>query len=713
MPTRSPGRPALRATGGRSRTSASGAKSPPRRSKSPPKSTQKPRKSPGRRHWLWGVAKWGAVLSIWGVIALGVVVAYFAYDLPDIRQVAMPERRTAITVVASDGGQIARYGDMTGDMVQASALPKHLTQAVMAIEDRRFYHHYGIDPIGVARALWVNYRAGRAVQGGSTITQQAAKNLFLTPERTVRRKIQEAILAVWLEMNFSKDQILTAYLNRVYFGSGTYGIDAAARAYFGVPATDVNLEQAAILAGLLKAPSRYSPDRDPEAARQRADVVLAAMVDAGFITDKQLQAADEQPPVPPRRPGGGSGSRYFADWIADQVPDFANTAAPALTVQTTLVPSLQRAAESIVDARMAEDGGKVGASQAALVAMRPDGAVVAMVGGRGYSQSQFNRAVTAQRQPGSSFKMFAYLAAVEQGLTPDSLVLDAPITIKNWSPGNYDGKFHGEVTAREALAKSYNTAAVRMLQRSGIDKTIGLARRLGINSPLRPELSLALGTSEVNLLELTAAYAALANSGNGVWPYGVDRITGAPGTDPIYTRYGGGPGEAVLPWHVEAINRMLAATMTIGTGRSARLDRPSAGKSGTSQGYRDAWFIGFTADYVVGVWVGNDDGTPMDKVTGGSLPAKIWHDFMVEAERGRPVKPLLGVDDSLPAAVATAGSGTGAPATAATIAPTAAPTGAPKVLVPPTAVTAPTVQPAKQELDQGGLEGLIGSLGNG
>lgn len=709
MTTRSSGRPALRATGGRTRTSTSTGKSSPGRRKSTPRG----RKSPGRRHWLWGVAKWGAVLSVWAAIGLGVVIAYFAYDLPDIRQVAMPERRTAITVVAADGGQIARYGDMTGDMVQASALPKHLVNAVLAIEDRRFYGHYGIDPIGVARALWVNWQAGRAVQGGSTITQQAAKNLFLTPERTVRRKIQEAILAVWLEMNFSKDQILTAYLNRVYFGSGTYGIDAAARAYFGVPAQDVNLEQAAMLAGLLKAPSRYSPDRNPEAARQRADVVLSAMVDAGFLTEKQRQAADDQPPVPPRRPGGGSGSRYFADWIADQVPDFVNTAAPALRVETTLVPSLQRAAERIVDARMAEDGGKVGASQAALVAMRPDGAVVAMVGGRGYSQSQFNRAVTAQRQPGSSFKMFAYLAAVEQGMTPDSLVLDGPITIKNWSPGNYDGKFHGEVTAREALAKSYNTAAVRVLQRAGINRTIELARRLGITSPLRPELSLALGTSEVNLLELTAAYAALANSGNGVWPYGVERI-GPPGGDPIYTRYGGGPGETVLPWHVEAINRMLRSVMTIGTGRSARLDdRPSAGKSGTSQGYRDAWFIGFTADYVVGVWVGNDDGTPMDKVTGGSLPAKIWHDFMVEAERGKPARPLLGVDDSLPAAVATAGPGAGAAAPApAAIAPTVTPPGAPKVLVPP-AATVPTVQPAKQELDQNGLEGLIGSLGNG
>ena len=709
MTTRSSGRPALRASGGRTRTSSSTAKTSSRRPKSAPRS----RKPSRRRHWLWGVAKWGAILSVWAVIALGVVVAYFAYDLPDIRQVAMPERRPAITVVAADGGPIARYGDMTGDMLQARALPKHLVEAVLAIEDRRFYSHYGIDPIGVARALWVNYRAGRAVQGGSTITQQAAKNLFLTPERTVRRKIQEAILAVWLEMNFSKDQILTAYLNRVYFGSGTYGIDAAARAYFGVPDTEVNLEQAAVLAGLLKAPSKYSPARDPEAARERADVVLSAMVDADFISDKERQAADEQPPVPPRRPGGGSGSRYFADWVADQVPDFANTAAPALKVETTLIPSLQRAAERIVEARMAEDGVKVGATQAALVAMRPDGAVVAMVGGRGYSQSQFNRAVTAQRQPGSSFKTFAYLSAVEQGLTPDSMVLDAPITIKNWSPGNYDGKFHGEVTAREALAKSYNTAAIRMLQRAGIGPTIELAHRLGINSSLRSDLSLALGTSEVNLLELTAAYAALANSGNGVWPYGIERI-GPPGGDPIYIRFGGGPGEAILPWHVEAINRMLRATMTIGTGRSARLDdRPSAGKSGTSQGYRDAWFIGFTADYVVGVWVGNDDFSPMDKVTGGSLPAKIWRDFMVEAERGMPVKPLLGVDDSLPAAVATAAPGGTVAPTAAPAAPPAAASRGPRVLVPPTATTTPTVQPAKQELDQGGLEGLLGTLGNG
>ena len=492
--------------------------SPSRRSRAPA------RKSSGRRHWLWGVAKWAAVLSIWGVIALGVVVAYFAYDLPDIRQVSMPERRPAITVVAADGGQIARYGDMTGDMIQASALPKQLTEAVLGIEDRRFYHHYGIDPIGVARALWVNWRAGRNVQGGSTITQQAAKNLFLTPERTFRRKIQEAILAVWLEMNFSKDQILTAYLNRVYFGAGAYGIDAAARAYFGVPAMDVNLEQSAILAGLLKAPSRYSPERDPEAARQRAEVVLGAMVDAGFITEQERQAADDQPPVPPRRPGGGSGSRYFADWVADQVPDFVNTAAPALRVETTLMPNLQRAAESIVDARMEEDGGKVGATQAALVAMRPDGAVVAMVGGRGYSQSQFNRAVTAQRQPGSSFKMFTYLAAVEQGLTPDSL---GCWTRRSRSRTGRPATATASSTARSRRARPWPnpTTPPRCACCSGPASTTPSSWPTAWASPpLRLELSLALGTSEVNLLELTAAYAALANNGNGVWPYGVQRI---------------------------------------------------------------------------------------------------------------------------------------------------------------------------------------------
>ncbi len=600
------------------------------------------------------ILRWTAAGLFWGFAALAGLVAWFAWDLPDTRQVAMPELRPAITIVAADGSTITRYGDLRGDVVPVAALPDHLIEAVLAIEDRRFYDHVGVDPIGILRAAWVNWRAGATLQGGSTISQQTAKNLFLTPERSLRRKVQEALLAIWLELNYSKDQILTAYLNRVYFGSGTYGVDAASQAFFGVPATEVNLRQAAILAGVLKAPSRYSPLADPEAAEARAEVVLDAMVDAGFLTEAERAAAGRAPPVPSRRPGGGPGARYFADWIAGQVPDFAGRDLPDLIVHTTLDPVLQRLAEEVVAARLAADGGEAGASQAALVAMRPDGAVLAMVGGRSYSESQFNRAASALRQPGSAFKTFVYLSAIEQGLIgPDSAIEDTPIRIGDWEPGNFDERFHGTVSVREAFAKSYNTAAVRVLQAAGIDHTVDLLRRLGFTTPIVAEPSLALGTSEVTLVELVQAYAVLANGGRGIWGYGIETILARDGTE-AYRRTGGGLGEVVLPWHVRTMNGLLAAVMTDGTGRSAALaGRPSAGKTGTSQGHRDAWFVGFTGELVVGVWVGNDDGRPMNRVTGGSLPAAIWHDFVAAALDGRPVTPIPGLDGGGPAVLPT------------------------------------------------------------
>ncbi len=604
------------------------------RRRSPARRTR--RTASSRRPWRT-LAKWFAVLAIWGFVVVLGAIAYFAYDMPDTRDVVVAERRPTLTVEASDGSAIARYGDMTGDDVHVDELPEHLIDAVLAIEDRRFYGHFGLDPIGIARAVYRNIQAGRMTQGGSTITQQLAKNLFLTQERTLRRKVQEALLAIWLEANYSKDEILTAYLNRVYLGAGTYGVDAAAQAYFGVSARQVNLWQSAILAGLLQAPSRYSPARNPDLAETRAEVVLSAMVDAGFLTATQAVAARDLPPTPRRRPASGSGGRYFADWVADLVPDYVGYDPADMVAVTTLDPQLQRSALAIVSDHLTDSG----VDQAAMVAMRLDGAVVAMVGGRAYDASQFNRAVQAQRQPGSAFKPFVYLAAMLQGLRPDTVVRDAPISIGQWSPGNFSDRYRGDITATEALAVSANTAAVRVLQQAGTDATVTLARRLGISSPLTTDMSLALGTSEVSLLELTAAYAAFATGGTGVWPYGIERILDTSG-DTLYQREGGGPGRIVAAGAVGDLNRMLAAVVDYGTGRAAALDRPAAGKTGTSQDHRDAWFVGFTADYVVGVWVGNDDNRSMDGVTGGGLPARIWHDFMTAAHRGLPARALPG-----------------------------------------------------------------------
>ncbi|MGP1397440.1 MAG: transglycosylase domain-containing protein [Inquilinaceae bacterium] len=602
-----------------------------------------------RTRWL---LKWGAVGAIWSLVGLAGTVVYFGYDLPSIHGAVAVERRPATTVLASDASQVARFGDLTGDAFSVAELPPHLIDAVLAIEDRRFYSHPGIDPIGIVRAMVANWRAGRTVQGGSTITQQLAKNLFLTPERTLRRKVQEALLAVWLDATYTKDDILTAYLNRVYLGAGAYGVDAAARTYFGVPATDVTLHQSAILAGLLKAPSRYSPAANADLAEARARLVLRSMVDAGFVEQAAIDRDASLPPTPRRRPVSGSGARYFADWIVDQVPDFVGFDPVDLVVTTSLDPRLQRAAEAAVARRMSAADAEPSASQAALVALAPDGAILAMVGGRSYGDSQFNRATQARRQPGSAFKPMVYLAALEQGLRPHDMVLDAPVQLAGWAPHNFDDRYFGEITAAEALAQSANTATVRVLERAGIDNAIAVARRLGITSELRRDMSLALGTSELTLLELTGAYVAFANNGHATWPYAIHTIHDRDGVL-RYRRQGMGLGEVVRPWHVWELNGMMTAVIESGTGRAAQLDRPAAGKSGTSQDYRDAWFVGFTADLIVGVWVGNDDGAPMDRVTGGGLPARIWRDFMMEAHRGLPARPLPGADTLPPAPVGT------------------------------------------------------------
>ena len=446
-----------------------------------------------------GFLKLLILVLIWGVVAVGFLVAWYAYDLPDIHQLAQWQRRPSITMEADDGTVFARYGDLYGDHLTLHDVPKCLPEAVLAIEDRRFYHHFGIDLLGLLRAAGKDVLAGHVVEGGSTITQQLAKNLFLTPDRTLKRKVQEMLLALWLEHNYSKNEILEAYLNRVYLGAGSYGIDAAARTYFGKSARDIDLREAAILAGLLRAPSRFSPSRDPVQAMERAHTVLDAMVDAGYITKKQKAQTLAEAPLPPEKPGTAGAVHYFADWVADQIEPLVESAPQDLTVKTTLDMRLERAAERQINAALSKPDNR-DVSQAALVTFAPDGAVKAMVGGRDYHASQFNRVVQAMRQPGSAFKPIVYLAAIEEGLTPDDVIPDEPLTIGDYSPTNFDNKYRGPVTAREALAESINTVAVRILQRAGIGNVIEVARALGITSPLEHDAALALGSSVVTPL---------------------------------------------------------------------------------------------------------------------------------------------------------------------------------------------------------------------
>ncbi len=608
--------------------------------------------------WLWPVMSWslriGVLAAIWGGILLAVILIFYAYDMPDIRQVTQPQRRPAITMLANDGTVLAHYGDLYGEHVTLNEVPKNLVHAIIAIEDRRFYSHFGVDPIGLMRAMVKNILAGHMVQGGSTLTQQLAKNLFLTPERTLRRKAQELLLALWLEHKYSKDQILTAYLNRVYLGSGSYGVDAAAEIYFGKPVSTINLREAAIIAGLLRAPSRFSPLNDAEQSLERAQIVLGAMVECDYITEEEAKAAMVSVPQPRRKPGAGGDGHYFADWVAEQANALLSDAPQDLVVATTVDLNLQRAAERHLDAVLAASGSR-NVTQGAVVTLAPDGAVRALAGGRDYGASQFNRATQAMRQPGSSFKPIIYLTALEQGLSPNDTFEDEPVTIGKWSPENYDGKYHGTVTAREALAQSINTVAVRLLQRTGIPAVIQTARDLGVASPIGHDMSLALGTNLMTPLELTGVYASIAAGGRAITPYAIKEIRNRDG-QVLYRRASINAPLTVNPQSVAMLTDMMTEVVRSGTGKKATLDRPVAGKTGTSSDYRDAWFLGFTADYTTGVWLGNDDNDPMQKVTGGSLPAELWHDYMMEAEANLPPRDLLsganGGNPALPQAVA-------------------------------------------------------------
>jgi penicillin-binding protein 1A len=592
--------------------------------------------SPIRRALLRGLF---TTLALIALIIVGSFL-YFVARLPDPILLALDDRPPNLTILASDGTVLAERGLRRG-YVRLDRLPPYLPQAVIATEDRRFYNHLGVDPVGLVRAGMRNLIAGSVVQGGSTITQQLAKNLFLSPDRTMARKLEEAMYAIWLERRFTKDEILELYLNRVYFGGGTYGVEAAARRYFGRSARSVTLTQAALLAGLLKAPSRYAPTRSVELATTRVDVVLNNMVEAGFLSSAEAETAAAEP-LRLRTFSDETGYPYAVDWVAETLPEVVGNTEGDLVVETTIDAGLQRAAQLTLRQTLDAEGKDLDVSEGAVVVLDTSGGIKALIGGRSYRSSPFDRAVKALRQPGSAFKPFVYLTALESGYTPDSIANDEPVAVDGWAPKNHTGTYRGAVTLRDSFAQSINTVAVKLADEVGRDNVVSTARRLGIRSELHDRPSLALGTAEVTPLELVAAYVPFANGGEGITPHIIARVRNGDGKL-LYEYKGAGLARVVDESYVAEMNDMMNATMVSGTGRQAALpDQIAGGKTGTSQNSRDAWFVGYTAHYVGGVWVGNDDGSKMRNVTGGTLPAHIWHDIMVYAHEGKQPLALPG-----------------------------------------------------------------------
>ncbi len=576
---------------------------------------------PTGRPWrrvLLRLLRWGFIAAVWGVLFGGVMVLWFARDIPRPEFALDAVRRPSLSLEDRSGHIIATFGDVVGEKLHLKDFAPTLPAAVIAVEDRRFWHHPGIDPVGLLRAAWVNLTTGRLVQGGSTLTQQVAKTLFLTNARTVQRKVQELLLTLWLERHFSKQEILEIYLNRVYLGAGAWGFDAAAKMYFGVSARRVTLPQAAVLAGLPRAPSRFNPRVDPEAAIARARTVLAAMVGSGAITADQAQAAANRIVFPQTPVATG----WFANWAADQSQALLAPDADAI-LRTTLDGRFQSVAEKQLEALLDGPGAVANVGQGAVVIVdSASGSVRAMVGGRNYRDSPFNRAVLARRQPGSAFKPFIWLTALETGMQPADTVLDAPVRVGSWSPVNFERRFLGEISLEDALAQSINTASVRLLLHAGGPRAVAAtAARLGVTDRLPTDASLALGSGEVGLLELTTAYAAFFNGGHRVVAHASEQLSRQP--QPVIE-----PSKAAM------MAQMLTAVVTRGTGRLASVPGlVVAGKTGTTQDFRDAWFVGCVKGEMIGIWLGNDDNEPMKNVHGGSLPATLFHDIAIEITR--------------------------------------------------------------------------------
>ncbi len=553
----------------------------------------------------------------------------------------------AVVFLDRAGNEIGRRGVLHSDQVRLDEIPDYLVKATLATEDRRFYEHWGIDIQGTLRALLENARNASVVQGGSSITQQLAKNLFLSNERSLERKIKEAFLALWLEFNLSKDEILKVYLDRAYMGGGAFGVEAASQFYFGKSVRDVTLAEAAMLAGLFKAPTRFAPHINLPAARARANQVLTNMVEAGFLTEGQVWGARRNPATPvPRR--NDEAPNYFLDWAFEEVKGLAPRGERVLTVKTTIDMALQRRAEQALESSLRQHGDAFNVSQGALVSLDNEGAVRAMVGGRDYGQSQFNRATMVGRQTGSSFKPYVYVVALQNGYTPRTVVVDAPITIGNWSPKNYSGGYSGAMTVTEALVRSINTIPVRITQQIGRSKVIQALRDVGITADLPNNATLPLGVADITVLEMAQGYAHFPSGGRSVEAHGIVEMVNAQG-DVVYRRSRDRePPRQIFPQQAVAdLNGIMAQIVEWGTGTRAQLDGvQAAGKTGTTNAYRDAWFVGYTAHFTTAVWFGNDDNTATNRMTGGTVPAMTWQDFMNFAHIGLDRRPIFGLPDT-------------------------------------------------------------------
>ena len=604
-----------------------------------PPPSQPPQGAPPkpRRTLPQAILYWGAVAGVWLVIFSAAFLAVFAYGLPDTSKLYQVQRQPSISYLDRSGGLVAVRGSQFAPPVNLDQLPPYVPAAFVAIEDRRFYHHFGFDPVGMVRMVFVDLQKRRYAQGASTITQQLARNLFLSPDQNIRRKVQELILAVWLETKFSKKEILALYLNRVYFGEGAYGIEAASQRYFAKPASQLTVGEAALLAGLMKGPSRYSPIGDTARAERRATVVLDEMVRNRAITPSQRDNAFAQP-IRVSRTLANQHAQYFVDWVDSEVRGILGRSKDDvlqqdLVVETTIDLPIQTDAERAIQTAAAADAKAKGVQQAAMVALDGEGRVRAFVGGLDYNDSQFNRASDARRQAGSAFKPFVYLTAVENGRTPDTPVVDEPIKIGNWEPHNFTGRYLGAITLQTALAQSINTVAARLANEVGTQNVARTAHRLGIVSPIQTEPSMALGAVEVSPVEMAQAYAAFANGGYAVKAYGIERIRTASGT--VLYDHSVAKAERALviqPQPLSYMIQMMRQVLISGSGASARIGGYDlAGKTGTTSDYRDAWFVGYTGGFVASVWVGRDNNTPMKSVTGGSFPARVWRTFMLSA----------------------------------------------------------------------------------
>ncbi|GGZ03128.1 transglycosylase domain-containing protein [Novosphingobium colocasiae] len=582
------------------------------------------------RRVLRGLTIWGFAFALLGAIFLGSAVFFTMRQLPDYGSLKSSQNGQMIVVRARDGTELVSLGPSYGKWLDYGQIPTVMKDAMVSVEDRRFRSHIGIDPVGLARAIMVRAESGRFKEGASTITQQLARNIFLNNAKTFGRKGREMILALALERKFTKDQILELYLNKVYFGGGAYGIDAASRKFFGHPATTLSTAEAAIIAGLVKAPSNYAPTADVDAAIARGKVVLSVMVDNGVISPGEASQVDLAD-VSIVKEKAQNSVRYFTDWALPQLDLLLPETNEPIEVWTTLDPSLQKAATAAVDNNVPAG------TQGALVSMDRDGAVLAMVGGTDYVNSNYNRATSAVRQPGSAWKLFVYLAALEAGYTPDDRVVDEPVTIDGWSPQNSGRSYAGEIDVRTAFAYSKNTVAAQLGNEVGFGTVASMARRFGITTPINTKPAMVLGTSEVRVIDMTRAFAAVSAGGTSVEPYGIVKVTTTSGE--LLYQHKSVQGQVLVPHYVAAgITDLLQSAVATGTGRAAQIGRPVAGKTGTTSSNKDGWFLGFSSGVTTGVWMGRDDARAVGGLSGGHAPARAFADYMKVAVARRPVE---------------------------------------------------------------------------